>query len=111
MKRAEYLNDLRVLDGQELDERLKAVRGELFNLRFQAATGQLENHRQIRHVRRQIAQVLTVMQSRRLGMEVQVSATEAAIGVTAPRTRRNRAAAEVPTPVEQGAAGAEEDQA
>src|SRR5437660_1024311 len=73
------------MDLPQLDERLKQARTELFNLRFQAATGQLENHRQIRHVRRQIAQVLTVMQGRRLGLEdIEVEATPTP---AAPRTR------------------------
>jgi large subunit ribosomal protein L29 len=73
MKTAEYLAELRSMDLPELDARLKEVRTELFNLRFQAATGQLENHRQIRNVRRQIAQVLTVLQGRRLGFDEVVS--------------------------------------
>ena len=69
MKSAQVISELRTLQAEDLDARLKQVRTELFNLRFQAATGQLENHRQIRHVRRQIAQVMTVMQGRRLGLE------------------------------------------
>jgi large subunit ribosomal protein L29 len=83
MKATETLNELRTMDTADLDARLKEVRTELFNLRFQAATGQLENHRQIRNVRRQIAQVLTVLQGRRLGIEEIVSA-EAAAAVPAP---------------------------
>jgi large subunit ribosomal protein L29 len=69
MKATQYISELRALNEPELDARLKEARTELFNLRFQAATGQLENHRQIRNVRRQIAQVLTVLQGRRLGFE------------------------------------------
>ena len=77
MKRTERLNELRQMELPELDARLKEVRTELFNLRFQAATGQLDNHRQIRSVRRQIAAVLTVMQGRRLGIEDLVAADTA----------------------------------
>ena len=74
MKQTQHLQELRQLELPELDARLKEVRTELFNLRFQAATGQLDNHRQIRSVRRQIAAVLTVMQGRRLGIEELVTA-------------------------------------
>ena len=73
MKATQYLDELRAMNETDLDARLKEARTELFNLRFQAATGQLENHRQIRNVRRQIAQVLTVVQGRRLGFESVVS--------------------------------------
>jgi len=69
MKAALQLSELRTLDATDLNDKLKEARTELFNLRFQAATGQLENHRQIRAVRRRIAQVLTVMQGRTLGFE------------------------------------------
>ncbi|MHB8510036.1 MAG: 50S ribosomal protein L29 [Candidatus Dormibacteria bacterium] len=97
MKLTENLNELRTLDVPELDARLKQVRTELFNLRFQAATGQLENHRQIRLVRRQIAQVLTVMHGRKLGLE-EVQAQEPAV---ATRTRGQRGAATEQTAEEQ----------
>jgi large subunit ribosomal protein L29 len=99
VKSTEYLNELRTMDIPELDARLKEVRTELFNLRFQAATGQLENHRQIRNVRRQIAQVLTVLQGRRLGFDEVVSAEAA----TVPGATRAKA-----TPAEAPAADPEE---
>jgi large subunit ribosomal protein L29 len=86
MKAVQHLTDLRALDMTELDARLKAVRTELFNLRFQAATGQLENHRQIRQVRRQIAQVLTVVQGRHLGFE-QIVAPQPAAPAEAPKKK------------------------
>jgi large subunit ribosomal protein L29 len=80
MKAAAHISELRQMEIGDLDARLKEVRTELFNLRFQAATGQLENHRQIRAVRRQIAQVLTVIQGRRLGLEERVlQAPDAAV--------------------------------
>ena len=85
MKAAQHLSDLRQMEISDLDARLKEVRTELFNLRFQAATGQLENHRQIRAVRHQIAQVLTVIQGRQLGLEERVEqAPDAAV---APRAK------------------------
>jgi large subunit ribosomal protein L29 len=78
-----------------LNERLKEARTELFNLRFQAATGQLENHRQIRNVRRQIAQVLTVMQGRSLGFEQVLAAPQAGVPVK-PASRGGEAPAVTP---------------
>jgi large subunit ribosomal protein L29 len=83
-----YVADLRAMDLPALNERLKEARTELFNLRFQAATGQLENHRQIRGVRRQIAQVLTVIQGRALGFEQVVAAPQAAPAPPAKRARK-----------------------
>jgi len=80
MRAAALISELRQMEIGDLDARLKEVRTELFNLRFQAATGQLENHRQIRAVRRQIAQVLTVIQGRQLGLEERVlQAPDAAV--------------------------------
>jgi large subunit ribosomal protein L29 len=85
MKTAAHISELRQMEIGDLDARLKEMRTELFNLRFQAATGQLENHRQIRAVRHRIAQVLTVIQGRQLGLEERVlQAPDAAV---APRAR------------------------
>lgn len=53
--------DLHAMSLPDLEKQLKTSRTELFNLRFQMATGQLANHRQIRHVRRTLAQILTEM--------------------------------------------------
>lgn len=49
-------------------EELKKAKAELFNLRFQSATGQLDNHGRIGHVRRDIARIYTVLRERELGM-------------------------------------------
>ena len=48
--------------------KLKEAKEELFNLRFQAATGQLESHGRLRAVRRDIARIYTVMRERELGI-------------------------------------------
>lgn len=98
MQRAQHISDLRQMEISDLDARLKEVRTELFNLRFQAATGQLENHRQIRQVRRQIAQVLTVIQGRRLGLEEKVA--QAPDSAVAPQLKPRRARAQAATEVE-----------
>ena len=57
--------ELRDLDAEELDGKLKDARRELYELRFKLAVGQLENHRQIRRVRKDIAQILTIVHQRR----------------------------------------------
>ncbi|MDA8344709.1 MAG: 50S ribosomal protein L29 [Thermaerobacter sp.] len=62
-------NEIARLSGDEIDKKVKDLKGELFNLRFQAATGQLENPMRIREVRRSIAQLKTVQHLRELGME------------------------------------------
>jgi large subunit ribosomal protein L29 len=60
--------DLRQQDRDELVAKLKEAKEELFNLRFQAATGQLESHGRLRAVRREIARIYTVMRERELGI-------------------------------------------
>jgi large subunit ribosomal protein L29 len=58
--------DLHAMSVDQLQKQLRTSRDELFNLRFQMATGQLQNHRQIRNVRRTLAQVLTEIRSKEL---------------------------------------------
>jgi large subunit ribosomal protein L29 len=73
---------LRNLGKDELLEKLANAKEELFNLRFQAATGQLESHGRLRAVRKDIARIYTVLTERALGIteEVDVSdTTEAAV--------------------------------
>ncbi|MBO0775805.1 MAG: 50S ribosomal protein L29 [Actinobacteria bacterium] len=60
--------DLRNSTGDELDGKLAEAKTELFNLRFQAATGQLESHGRLRAVRKEIARIYTVMRERELGI-------------------------------------------
>jgi large subunit ribosomal protein L29 len=59
---------MRSLEDDELVSKLREVKEELFNLRFQAATGQLENHGRLRAVRKEIARIYTVMRERELGI-------------------------------------------
>ncbi len=58
--------DLRALTDEELVGRLRDSKQELFNLRFQNATGQLDNNRRLQTVRRDIARIYTVMREREL---------------------------------------------
>ncbi|GAA0927124.1 50S ribosomal protein L29 [Nonomuraea longicatena] len=60
--------ELRVEDQDTLVQKLKEAKEELFNLRFQSATGQLESHGRLRAVRREIARIYTVMRERELGI-------------------------------------------
>jgi len=57
--------DLRVKSTDELKEQLTGLRKEAFNLRFQKASGQLENTVQVRRVRREIARIKTILGERR----------------------------------------------
>ena len=59
---------LRTLEDERLLEELRKAKEELFNLRFQSATGQLENHGRLRAVRRDIARIYTTMRERELGI-------------------------------------------
>jgi large subunit ribosomal protein L29 len=61
-------NELRLLPEDELLARLQEAKAELFNLRFQAATGQLESHGRLRTVKRDIARIYTVVRERELGI-------------------------------------------
>jgi large subunit ribosomal protein L29 len=60
--------DLRNATEEELDSKLADAKVELFNLRFQAATGQLESHGRLRAVRKEIARIYTVKRERELGI-------------------------------------------
>ena len=60
--------DLRELDAEALESTLREAKEELFNLRFQNATGQLDNTARLKTVRRQIARIYTVLRERELGI-------------------------------------------
>ena len=62
-------SELRELPDDELRQKLTEDKEELFNLRFQVVTGQLDNPRRIKQVKREIARVLTVMRERSIAAE------------------------------------------
>ncbi|MBP1996420.1 50S ribosomal protein L29 [Paenibacillus eucommiae] len=64
MKASEFRN----LTTAEIEQKVSGFKEELFNLRFQLATGQLDNPTQIRHVRKEIARAKTVLRERELGI-------------------------------------------
>ena len=63
------VNDIRDLSAVELDQRLVGLKEELFNLRFQLATGQLENPLRIREVKKTIARIKTIQRHNELKAE------------------------------------------
>ena len=60
--------ELRELSDEDLISRLREAKAELFNLRVQGATGQLDNNRRLQVVRRDIARIYTIMRERELGL-------------------------------------------
>ncbi len=70
--------EVRNLTDVELVSALHEAKEELFNLRFQVATGQLDNNRRLQTVRRDIARIYTVMRQRELGITVAGSGQGAA---------------------------------
>ena len=63
-------SELRGMDDDKLVDELRKAKEELFNLRFQSATGQLDNHGRLRAVRKDIARIYTEMRERELGIGV-----------------------------------------
>jgi large subunit ribosomal protein L29 len=61
-------DELDTLEDERLVDELKKAKEELFNLRFQSATGQLESHGRLRAVKRDIARIYTVIRERELGI-------------------------------------------
>ncbi|PIE97269.1 MAG: 50S ribosomal protein L29 [Propionibacterium sp.] len=61
-------SDLRGMSREDLNSKVVELKEELFGLRFQSATGQLESHGRLREVRKDIARIYTVLQERNLGI-------------------------------------------
>jgi large subunit ribosomal protein L29 len=66
--------ELDAMEDERLLEELKKSKEELFNLRFQSATGQLENHGRLKAVKRDIARIYTILRERELGIRTAPSA-------------------------------------
>ena len=71
-------SELDTFEDQRLVEELRKAKEELFNLRFQSATGQLESHGRLRAVKRDIARIYTVIRERELGIRATPAPAEAA---------------------------------
>ncbi len=74
-------DELDTFEDERLVDELKKAKEELFNLRFQSATGQLDSHGRLRAVKRDIARIYTVVRERELG----IRATPAPVEVPAPK--------------------------
>ena len=104
--------ELDTLENDRLVDELKKAKEELFNLRFQSATGQLESHGRLRAVKRDIARIYTVIRERELGIRATPVVTEAPAKAEkksadkkpaakkAPKTETVKAEADAPTDVE-----------
>ena len=71
--------ELDTFENDRLVDELKKAKEELFNLRFQAATGQLESHGRLRAVKRDIARIYTVIRERELGIRATPAKVEAPV--------------------------------
>ncbi len=68
------IQDIRDLSTQELEDKIKDLKEELFNLRFQNATNQLDNPMRIASVKKDIAKVKTVLKEKELGINTSINA-------------------------------------
>jgi large subunit ribosomal protein L29 len=69
-------HELDEMNNTDLEARLREAKEELFNLRFQAATGQLESHGRLRTVKKDIARIYTVVRERELGIRSNPDASD-----------------------------------
>lgn len=79
--------ELDTFEDERLVDELKKAKEELFNLRFQSATGQLESHGRLRAVKRDIARIYTVIRERELGIRA-TPVVEAAPAKAAKKTKK-----------------------
>ena len=79
-------DELDTFEDEKLVDELKKAKEELFNLRFQSATGQLESHGRLRAVKRDIARIYTVIRERELGLR----ATPVAVEVPAKAAKKTK---------------------
>jgi len=97
--------ELDTFEDERLVDELKKAKEELFNLRFQSATGQLESHGRIRAVKRDIARIYTVIRERELG----IRATPVVTAAPAPAKAKKTKKAEAPAVAEADAADTAEE--
>jgi large subunit ribosomal protein L29 len=75
-------SELREQSDEELVSALREAKAELFNLKVQAATGQLDNHGRLKVVRKDIARIYTIMRERELGLSTAPEEVAPAVEVT-----------------------------
>ncbi len=85
--------ELDTFEDERLVDELKKAKEELFNLRFQAATGQLESHGRLKAVKRDIARIYTVIRERELGIRATPAPVEVPAKAEKPAKKTKKAAA------------------
>ncbi|WP_430647863.1 50S ribosomal protein L29 [Agromyces sp. GXS1127] len=85
------VTELDTFEDERLVDELKKAKEELFNLRFQSATGQLESHGRLKAVKRDIARIYTVIRERELGIRATPAPVEAP-AAPAKKTKKAKAA-------------------
>ena len=96
--------ELDTFEDARLVEELRKAKEELFNLRFQSATGQLESHGRLRAVKRDISRIYTIIRERELG----IRATPAPVEVAPKAEKKSKAKKDAAAPADAPAAEAEE---
>ncbi|GAA1516126.1 large subunit ribosomal protein L29 [Agromyces sp. CF514] len=92
--------ELDTFEDERLVDELKKAKEELFNLRFQSATGQLESHGRLRAVKRDIARIYTVIRERELGIRATPAPVEAPAKAEK-KTKKAKAEAAAPAEAEE----------
>ena len=87
--------ELDTFEDERLVDELKKAKEELFNLRFQSATGQLESHGRLKAVKRDIARIYTVIRERELGIRATPAPVEAPAKAEK-KTKKAKAEADAP---------------
>ena len=91
MKTKQRVADLVAMTADQLQDELLKLKKEQFNLRFQKATGQLENTARVRQVRRDVARLKTIAAQKRAGAEPKAAAKPAAQAETKPAPKKRAA--------------------
>lgn len=102
--------ELDTFEDERLVDELKKAKEELFNLRFQSATGQLESHGRLRAVKRDIARIYTVIRERELGIRATPAPVEIPVKAEK-KTKKAKAEASTTESAVDGAAEAETKEA
>jgi len=92
--------ELDTFEDERLIDELKKAKEELFNLRFQSATGQLESHGRLRAVKRDIARIYTVIRERELGIRATPVVSEAPAKKPAAAKKSTKSEADAPADAE-----------
>ena len=103
--------ELDTFEDERLVDELKKAKEELFNLRFQSATGQLESHGRLRAVKRDIARIYTVIRERELGIRATPVVTEAPAKKAAAKRTTKKSEADAPADAETSTDASTEEEA